>query len=104
MVTGCLPFPGGNTGEILEAIFTKHPVAPVRLNQNVPADLERVIYKALEKDKTLRYNSAAEMRTDLQRLKRDTSLSSAVPVKPYARVRTSARLSQNSEKGCICAL
>ena len=73
MVTGTLPFSGQNAGEMLEAIFTKQPVAPVRLNPNVPAELERIIYKALEKDRNLRYSSAAEMRTDLQRLKRDTS-------------------------------
>ena len=73
MVTGKLPFSGQNTGEVLEAIFTKQPVAPVRLNEKVPVELERIIYKALEKDRNLRYSSAAEMRTDLQRLKRDTS-------------------------------
>jgi serine/threonine protein kinase/Flp pilus assembly protein TadD len=72
MTTGKLPFYGQNTGEILEAIFTKQPVAPVRLNQNVPAELERIINKCLEKDRNLRYSSAAELRTDLQRLKRDT--------------------------------
>jgi eukaryotic-like serine/threonine-protein kinase len=72
MVTGSLPFSGHNTGEILEAIFTRQPVAPVRLNQNVPAELEHIINKCLEKDRNLRYSSAAELRTDLQRLKRDT--------------------------------
>jgi serine/threonine protein kinase/Flp pilus assembly protein TadD len=96
MVTGKLPFSGQNTGEILEAIFTRQPVAPVRLNQNVPAELERIINKALEKDRNLRYSSAAEMRTDLQRTKRDTSLSriigtsgraSTTPIKPPANKR-----------------
>ncbi|MCI0613449.1 serine/threonine-protein kinase, partial [bacterium] len=72
MTTGKLPFYGQNTGEILEAIFTKQPVAPVRLNQNVPAELERITNKCLEKDRNLRYSSAADLRTDLQRLKRDT--------------------------------
>jgi serine/threonine protein kinase/Tfp pilus assembly protein PilF len=79
MVTGVLPFSGQNTGEILESIFTKQPVAPVRLNQNVPADLERIINKCLEKDRNLRYSSAAELRTDLQRLKRDTVQSLSGP-------------------------
>src|SRR5262245_54724182 len=74
MVTGKLPFTGQNTGEVLEAIFMKQPVEPVRLNEKVPAELERIIHKALEKDRNLRYSSAAEMRTDLQRLKRDTSV------------------------------
>ena len=73
MATGTLPFGGQTTGEMLEAIFMKEPAPPVRLNPNVPADLERIISKAIEKDRTLRYQSAAEMRTDLQRLKRDTS-------------------------------
>src|SRR3990172_6695599 len=75
MATGTLPFGGQTTGEILEAIFTKEPVAPVRLNSNVPAELERIIAKAMEKDRNLRYQSAADIRTDLQRLKRDTSRS-----------------------------
>jgi serine/threonine protein kinase/cytochrome c-type biogenesis protein CcmH/NrfG len=79
MVTGVLPFPGQNTGEILEAIFTKQPVAPVRLNQNVPAELERIINKCLEKDRNLRYSTAADLRTDLQRLKRDTVQATSQP-------------------------
>jgi serine/threonine protein kinase len=78
MVTGTLPFGGKSTGEMLEAIFTSQPTAPVRLNSKVPAELERIIYKALEKDRNLRYQSAADMRTDLQRLKRDTSVSNVV--------------------------
>jgi eukaryotic-like serine/threonine-protein kinase len=72
MVTGVLPFRGETTGVIAEAILNRTPVAPVRLNPDLPAKLEEVINKALEKDKKLRYQSAAEMRTDLQRLKRDT--------------------------------
>ena len=82
MVTGVLPFSGHNTGEILEAIFTKQPVAPVRLNQNVPAELERIINKCLEKDRNLRYNTAADLRTDLQRLKRDTVHATSQPSTP----------------------
>jgi len=73
MATGKLAFPGENTGEMLEAIFGAEPVAPVRLNRKVPVELERIIAKALEKDRSLRYQSAADMRTDLQRLRRDTS-------------------------------
>jgi TolB-like protein/Flp pilus assembly protein TadD len=72
MVTGALPFSGQTTGEVLEAIFGREPVAPVRLNRLVPAELERIIAKAMEKDRTLRYQSASEMRADLQRLRRDT--------------------------------
>jgi eukaryotic-like serine/threonine-protein kinase len=73
MATGALPFEGKTTGETMEAIFTKQPVAPVRLNSKVPTELERIIAKAMEKDRNLRYQSAAEMRTDLQRLKRGTT-------------------------------
>ena len=72
MATGVLPFAGSTTGAVLEAIFTAEPVAPSRLNEAVPAELEWIIAKALEKDRKLRYQSAAEMRADLQRLRRDT--------------------------------
>ncbi len=85
MVTGALPFGGQTTGETLEAIFTKEPAAPVRLNPKVPAKLEEIIAKAMEKDRNLRYQSAAEMRTDLQRLKRDTSFSNVVRALPARR-------------------
>ena len=73
MATGQLPFGGQTTGEMLEGIFTTEPAAPVRLNPKVPAKLEEIIAKALEKDRNLRYQSAADMRSDLQRLKRDSS-------------------------------
>jgi Tol biopolymer transport system component/predicted Ser/Thr protein kinase len=79
MVTGVQPFAGDMTGELLEAIFSRAPVEPVRLNQRVPAELERIIAKAMEKDRELRYQSAAEMRADLQRLRRDSS-SARVPM------------------------
>lgn len=73
MVTGKQPFNGHTAGEMLEAIFVREPVEPAKLNSKVPLDLERIISKALEKDRNLRYRTAADMRTDLQRLKRDTS-------------------------------
>jgi eukaryotic-like serine/threonine-protein kinase len=72
MVTGVLPFRGETSGVIAEAILNRTPVSPVRLNPDLPAKLEEVINKALEKDRKLRYQSAADIRTDLQRLKRDS--------------------------------
>ena len=72
MATGKQAFSGSSSAEIFDAILNRTPVAPVRLNPEVPAELEHIISKALEKDKKLRYQSAADMRTDLQRLKRDT--------------------------------
>ena len=72
MVTGVRPFRGETSGVITEAILNRRPVAPVRLNSDLPPKLEEVINKALEKDKRLRYQSGADLRTDLQRLKRDS--------------------------------
>jgi predicted Ser/Thr protein kinase len=72
MATGALPFRGESSGVIFESILNRAPAAPVRLNPDLPPKLEDIINKCLEKDRDLRYQHASEIRTDLQRLKRDT--------------------------------
>jgi serine/threonine protein kinase/Tol biopolymer transport system component len=72
MATGTLPFWGDTSGVITEAILNRSPVAPVRLNPGVLSELERIINRALEKDRALRYQHASEMRSELMRLRRDT--------------------------------
>ena len=79
MTTGALPFRGESTGVIFKAILDSTPTSAVRLNPDLPAELERIIAKCLEKDRNLRYQHASDIRTDLQRLKRDT-VSSQMPV------------------------
>jgi len=71
MTTGTLPFRGESTGLVFESILNRIPVPPVRLNPDLPPKLEELISKCLEKDRNLRYQHAADIRTDLQRLKRD---------------------------------
>src|SRR3984885_12417656 len=84
MATGKLPFRGESSGAIFNSILNNAPVAPVRLNPDLPAELERIINKCLEKDRNLRYQHASEIRADLQRLKRDTDSGRAIRAKPEA--------------------
>jgi len=82
MATGTLPFRGESTGLVFESILNRAPVSSVRLNPDLPVDLERIIHKCLEKDRNLRYQHASDIRTDLQRLKRDSEsghVSAATP-------------------------
>ena len=72
MATGVLPFRGESSGMIFDSILNKAPAPPLRLNPDLPPKLEEIIHKALEKDRNLRYQHASDIRTDLQRLKRDT--------------------------------
>jgi len=77
MATGALPFRGESAATIFDAILNRAPVLPVRLNPDLPVELERIINRALEKDRDLRYQHASDMRAELQRLKRDTGIESS---------------------------
>jgi len=73
MATGNQPFPGATSGVIFDGILNRQPVEPLRLNPMLPVELERILNKALEKDRTLRYQTASDLRADLQRQQRDSN-------------------------------
>jgi serine/threonine protein kinase/tetratricopeptide (TPR) repeat protein len=93
MATGALPFRGESSAEIFKAILDAAPIPTMRLNPDVPAELERIVSKALEKDRTLRYQSAADLRSDLTRLKRDLDSGRASAIHAPATVESGTRIS-----------
>ena len=93
MATGKRPFTGDTFGVTFEAILNRQPISPVRINPQVSSELERIINKALEKDRDVRYQNASEMRADLKRLKRDTQ-SGQMAALPPALASTSKRFSR----------
>lgn len=80
MCTGTLPFRGEGAGIIFDSILNRSPVPPVRLNPDIPVEFERILNKCLEKDRTLRYQHASEIRTDLQRLRREATATTGVEI------------------------
>jgi serine/threonine protein kinase len=103
MATGQLPFRGESTGMVFDSILNRTAVPPIRVNPDVPTDLERIITKSLEKDRNLRYQHASDIRTDLQRLKRDTE-SGRQPTAAHSKLATSPEASNASHTNSSSAV
>ena len=103
MITGTVPFRGSSAGDIFDSILHKAQTASVRLNPEVPVELERIIQKALEKDRELRYQHASEMRGDLKRLKRETESGRAVAEDASAGSAVSVQRSASASEHAIAA-
>jgi serine/threonine protein kinase len=101
MATGDVPFHGESSAVICEAIMNRAPVPAVRINHEVPARLEDIINKALEKDINLRYQHASEMRSDLQRLKRDTESGRSQLLESSARTENGAGPTSSGQRSAV---
>ncbi len=93
MTTGALPFPGDTSAMVFDSILNRDPLPPLRFNPKVPVKLEEIINKCLEKDRDLRYQHAADIRSDLKRLQRDTSSGGRQPSAGAATEESSAHVS-----------
>src|SRR5271163_2239994 len=96
MATGSVPFRGETSGVITDAILNRAPASPLRLNPDIPAKLEDIIHKALEKDRDLRYQNASDIRADLKRVKRDSDTGRSASYQTQPAGEASARLSNSS--------
>ena len=103
MATGRMAFPGNTSAIVLEAILNRTPTSLARVNSDLPPDLERIIAKALEKDRKLRYQNAADIRTDLQRLKRDSESGRAATATAKVESKPAAKSSRSRWAAAIGA-